>query len=214
MERDIHLAAASIGQETTHKFEALGFAEDFFEDCRNCAPTQYHATYRGPAEDIGEALWKRLVRNLVSDPLFNGALEEEELLATENEPSEVRWHFRASPLPTQACAPDCHKACDVHIGVRLDPAAELSCRWLESLSIASFRKIRTDGPWRIFTATFDSVPAGKAFYERVVASLPRTNETKFKAKLERTVRIYRQPLDAATLPITYSPQLLAWVKAS
>lgn len=211
---DIHLAAASISAPVRDAFERLGLEEDFFYDCENCAPTLYHATLRSAPRGIDyEELWLKLCEIPPMDAAsFTGCLEKERLVqayqnSVEVEPGQV------APLPIQSCPPQTRKACDIHIGVRLDDAAHSTVAWLQELGIASFRKERADGEWRIFTATFDTRDAGERFFEWGVRAIPRARETCLKIKHEITESVFRRPFNAPMLPITYDTQFTDWAAA-
>ena len=211
---DIHLAASAVSTATCAYFESSGFQEDIFRDCRNCAPTLYHATFRGSSERINDALWVVLANALAVDPAFNGILEQESVVQEYRDRSHVVTPtIPAPPLPIQACPANFQKACDVHIGVKLDPDGASALDWLEGLQIASFRKTRPDGEWRIFTATFDHLRAGDRFYGYIVKHTPRSQATTFKVKYEKIVRALRCPSDATTLPLTHERQLDAWLSS-
>jgi hypothetical protein len=212
---DIHLAAAAIDASTIRQFEELGFVEDLFRECRNCTPTIYHATYRKDLYKPSDLLWNKLKSALAEDASFNGLLEEEK--REDVQISIVGQIAVATPLPPtleiQACPVGRHKACDVHAGVRLDTHSEAAIEWLEALGIASFQKERPDGLWRIYTATFDTIDAGRRYFDAVKLLLPRQQDTAFKIKFERILRAVRFPVDAVTLPLTYAHQLDRWMGA-
>jgi hypothetical protein len=211
---DIHLAAASLSPTTRSFFEERGFVEDLFRECRNCAPTLYHATFREDSSRINDDLWLSLSSELKADTAFNGLLEAEVVVRRELDARRiVNASFTPPPLAIQPCPSDCQKACDVHIGARIDPHGDATQAWLEKLAIASFRKTRSDGDWRIYTATFDRLDAGIRFFDVIVANAPRVRQTGFRIKIEETVRAVRVPDTAATLPLTYAVQLDSWLDA-
>jgi hypothetical protein len=210
-ERDIHLAAAAISDNCRGQFEDRGFEEDFFRECKNCTPTLYHATYRADPERIGDGFWSELTGLIQRDAQFNGLLEQEWVLGRTTAGAE-NPHTSVPPIATQPCPPGRHKACDVHIGARL-AGGERTLHWLEQLGIASFQKTRPDGEWRIHTATFDGREAGELFFQALDRLAPRPGGTVFKMKIEMVERALRYPLGAATLPLTYTQQLYAWLEA-
>lgn len=213
IEQDIHLAAASISHSTRQYIEFVGFVEDLFCDCKNCAQTMYHATFRGDAKLINEALWTTLSSALKSDLEFNGLLEHEHLIkGFYDRCSDDRFSLITPPsLPSQTCPSACHKACDVHIGVKMEGNADRTLAWLDAISIASFKKIRPDGDWRLYTATFDTLAAGERFLDAIRKYVPLGKHAVLKLKLEFIVHVLRHPANAVTLPLTYETQLDSWL---
>lgn len=211
-DRDLHLASASLSEITRSRIEALGFTEDFFRNCENCAPTLYHATFRAAGREIDNALWSSAVDILISDSKFNGILEQERLMSEYRERRSVAPTVQPLPLSVQQCPADIHKRSDVHVAVKYDGDSAPTMDWLRVLNIASFDKARHDGAWRIFTVTFDTVEAGILFAAFVTESVPRLYSTDLKIKHEAIERALRHPHDATTLPITFERQLTEWIE--
>lgn len=99
------------------------------------------------------------------------------------------------------------------MGVRLDSENVEIVDWLEALGVASFEKDRDNGAWRIFTATFDLLVAGRRFFENVSVRIIGARGAVTRVKLEQTDRFFRFPANAPTLPLSYSWQLEKWLEA-
>jgi len=209
---DLHLAAADIGYDTRVALEGLHFEEDYFDDCRNCAASVYHATFRGEQEP-DDQLWSSVCAILRSDTKFRGTLELEELVRTSTSRGRPLAESALPPaLPIRICPAGITKACDVHLAVRANDASKASGDWLNALDIASFSKHRTDGRWRIFTATFLRLPDGERFFDAVLQRIPGGGERGVNGKLERLVYGLRLPADAGTLPLTTREELDQWLR--
>lgn len=211
---DIHLSASQIDLSSIDRMETLGFVEDHFQNCRNCQPSYYHATYVGEISLNDNAVWQNAVSILKSSSEFSGILEFERRVFDHTSPTSTSGLVlrKAERLPIQTCPPGQYKACDVHIRAMLDDVSEEALFWLERLKTASFEREREGRRSRVYTATFDTVKAGKTFYEIAREQLSLIGSKGVSWKLEQIVRFFREPSDAIALPITFSEQLEDWVR--
>jgi hypothetical protein len=211
---DIHLSASHIDLSSIDRMETLGFVEDHFQNCRNCQPSYYHATYVGEISLNDKAVWQDAVSILKSSSEFSGILEFERRVFDHSTPTSTSGPLlrKAEQLPIQRCPLGQYKACDVHIRAMLDDASEAALSWLEGLKIASFEREREGSRSRVYTATFDSLAAGKIFYRIAREQLSLIGSRGVSWKLEQIVSFFREPSDAIALPITYSEQLEDWVR--
>lgn len=217
LKNDLHLSALSISSFTCDDLERLGFSRDVFANNRYCVASAYHGSYTGALSIPDDKLWVDLCSLLLSDPQFQGHLEEECTQRREfiTGPTDTAVGpgsippFHMEPVPFGR-----HKACDIHLGIELDLSSAESCHALEMLRMASFDRVGDKGTRRIYTVTCESESDGHAVFDVLYAFIKLLPGFVGKIKLESTTRYLRHPENAEGLPIVTTRAVRDWMSAA
>ncbi len=211
---DIHLSASQISQQTIEAIVQLGFQRDEFANNTRCETTAYHGTYRGLELLPNDSLWSNLCNILDNDPEFIGGLEEEEFDPTETlffSGRESSFQNIFPKMLTEQPPPNVYKACDIHISIDLEKSNSANLKYLEALEVASFDKPKDGVIHRIFTVTCESIDDGRKAYLIIGDYIKSIGSLIGKMKYEKTVRFYRRPETAYTLPLTNKRSFQMWL---
>jgi hypothetical protein len=210
---DIHLSAYEIGPQTISDLEDLGFVRDEFANNTRCDATQYHGTYRGLAQLPDDSLWDQARESLNRDEIFSGGLEEE--VFDEAEVQRFNGGGKSLTMPPRMNIiqppPNVYKACDLHINVDLAASTNEGLRYLEALQVASFDRPQNGAVHRVFTITFETYEDGLLAFDTLHKHLKEMRGLVGKMKLEKTVRFYRKPSNAPSLPLTTNHSFRYWL---
>jgi hypothetical protein len=211
-EYDMHLAANSVSTDTVAKLFENGFRRDEFANLTYCHTGDYHGTFRGDVRLPSKDLWDNICGLLEADPRFSGYLEEESCDA--NWRQSLRGEgFDSHHLPSIKmipCPAGRRKACDIHMAVFLDVSASSAIDYMAALGTSSVDRPGPEGIRRVYTITCESLADGRRLFGALYSHLSQVPDLHGRMKLEVTIRHYRKPIDATTLPIATKDIVAAW----